>query len=157
MTTTDSDPLAQLVGKTVTKIQQDNEHVIFHTQEGPVYAMYHRQDCCESVTLEDIDGDLEDLLGLIVQAETCSDSYIEALRLVDTSVPRREQDEEPFTWTFYRISSNRGGVMLRWLGSSNGYYSEEVSFEQVDTEDEYCWLGPTSSEIAHVPVIAEAA
>lgn len=39
---------------------------------------------------------------------------------------------ESFTWTFYLIQTNKGHVTLRWLGSSNGYYSESVRFARVD-------------------------
>jgi hypothetical protein len=39
------------------------------------------------------------------------------------------QDYESYTWTFYRFGTRRGSVTVRWLGHSNGYYSEGVSVE----------------------------
>ncbi len=64
-----------LKGKVITKItggEQDDE-LRFYLEDGKVVSMYHRQDCCESVYIESIVGDLEDLIGYpILVAESPS-------------------------------------------------------------------------------------
>ena len=88
----------------------------------------HHQDCCEHVYIEDICGDLNDLVGSpLLEAEEVSD--YDAGPLVEY--------EESHTWTFYKFATRKGFVTVRWYGSSNGYYSESVSVEVVDTTVKY--------------------
>lgn len=96
----------------------------FLARDGSRFVFYHKQDCCESVLIEDIVGDLSDLVGspLIVAEEVSSDD--EPAPNVGGSSP------ESYTWTFYRFATVRGSVTVRWLGESNGYYSESVDFDQ---------------------------
>lgn len=94
--------------------------LVFHTRNES-FRMYHSQDCCEDVYLEDICGDLNDLIGAwIIQAE----------EVISQDNPK-EDWHESYTWTFYKISSIKGAVTLRWYGASNGFYSEEMSFEKI--------------------------
>lgn len=119
-----------LVGKTLSKIERSElwggDRLIFTTENGEEYQMYHEQDCCESVYIKDISGDLEDLIDSpITMAEESSNSEDEA----------RDQEtgywDESHTWTFYKFATQKGFVTISWYGSSNGYYSESVSFYKV--------------------------
>jgi hypothetical protein len=123
-------PFATLVGKTLASITvaDDKETITFVTADGETYRQYHDQDCCESVEVNEIVGELADLIGTpILQAEETSNSSRD-----DTPDQNRPDDySESWTWTFYKLATIKGGVTIRWLGESNGYYSESVSFARV--------------------------
>ncbi len=107
-----------LKGKTLSKVNSDDYELVFETTDGERYRMYHEQDCCESVSIESIVGELEDLVGSeILMAEE-----------VDGESPADFEAYESYTWTFYKFATRKGYVDIRWLGQSNGYYSESVSF-----------------------------
>lgn len=111
-------PFETLLGKTIRSIRggKDSDQLTFITTENEEYRMEHEQDCCESVAIEDIAGDLQDLIGLpLLQAEEVSNA---------ADNPR----DESGTFTFYKLGTNKGRVTIRWYGESNGYYSEGVSF-----------------------------
>lgn len=118
--------------KTLSAINQhDNDRLEFVCDDGSVYAMDHEQDCCESVTIEDICGDLADLIGSpILLAEEVSHPDENP-----DGVPVPEY-QESFTWTFYKLATIKGSVTIRWYGESNGYYSEDVDFYQVTKDEE---------------------
>lgn len=116
-----------LVGKTITQITVDNGgcEVNIETSDGLKYRMFHYQSCCENVSVEEIVGDLEDIKNSpILLAEESITHNDEA------PVPANLYDES-YTWTFYKLSTIKGSVTIRWYGSSNGYYSERVDFEQL--------------------------
>ena len=109
-----------LLGKTLKRIDNREDEIEFETTEGQVYLMHHNQDCCESVTVEEIVGDLNDLIGMpILLAEEATNS----------DDPPKEGADDSYTWTFYKIATNKGYATIRWFGSSNGYYSESVDFD----------------------------
>ena len=120
-------PFETLVGKTLAEVtgSAGDDEMTFKTDAGEVFKMYHSQDCCESVSINDIDGDLADLLGSpIVLAEESSNS--------DPQPGQDTDDWSSFTWTFYRLATTKGFVVIRWYGESNGYYSEGVDFAQIN-------------------------
>lgn len=50
-----------LVGDTINAIDVGYDEIKFACADGKIFKMYHVQDCCESVTVDDITGDLEDI------------------------------------------------------------------------------------------------
>ncbi len=119
-----------LKGKVLAKIEgaKGEDELIFTTVDGEKYKLYHCQDCCESVDIEDICGDFEDLIGEpLLEAEEVSNSDVNP---PDAS-PKTTEYQDSFTWTFYKLRTIKGGVTIRWYGESNGYYSESVDFAKV--------------------------
>ena len=115
-----------LVGVTLKAVTGGvgDEQITFESEDGREWRMYHSQDCCEFVRIEDIAGDLNDLIGApIVQAEESSNE--------NEKIDGKPEYMESCTWTFYHVATAKGLVVIRWLGESNGYYSERVYFEAV--------------------------
>lgn len=112
---------SDLLGKTLTAIEVDENKtsIKFATSDGEFYEMFHSQDCCEQVSIEDITGDLEDLIGSPILVAT------EVWQTGDSSWGVEE-------WTFYKLATVKGWVDIRWYGESNGYYSTAVSFYKKD-------------------------
>ena len=109
----------ELQGKTIVEIhgmEVDNDIVFFVCDDGTVYKMYHEQDCCEAVDINDICGEVDFLLNT-------------PITLAEKVTETGEVDHgDTCTWTFYNFGTVKGYVTLRWYGESNGYYSEEVDF-----------------------------
>lgn len=110
--------IEQLLNKTLTKVDEDYETIRFHTSCGEVYRMWHRQDCCEYVNVEDVCGDWDDIIGSPI-LEAYEESNEDTNKYGDLT-----------GWTFYRLSTIKGTVSIRWIGGSNGYYSISVWVEK---------------------------
>ena len=94
---------------------EGEDEMVFTFASGDTFRLYHNQDCCEHVSIADICGSLLDLIGApILLAERVSEH------------PASTDNDESQTWTFYRFTTMRGHVSIRWVGTSNGYYSEGV-------------------------------
>ena len=116
--------MSELVGKVIKEVQgldAGSDEVRVFTECGQEYLFYHSQDCCENVALNDFDGDPDQLVGALI---TSSEE-------VSGEGPTPEYDES-HTYTFYKIETNKGGIWMRWLGESNGYYSEAVDLVWVN-------------------------
>ena len=114
--------IKDMIGKTFTRVYGgvgDGEMVFENDTER--YVFTHDQDCCESVDINDVVGDLQDLVGEpLLMAEEVSGYIGPEPEYVDS-----------YTYTFYKFATRRGYVDVRWLGESNGYYSEGVDLHYV--------------------------
>jgi hypothetical protein len=112
-----------LIGKTFTEITKSTEELIFKNEtEG--YVLVHMQDCCEYVYIEDIDNDIQLLVGAeILEAEESSHDGDEDKLCGDSC-----------TWTFFKIRTQRDSFTIRFFGESNGYYSESAELYKLKDE-----------------------
>lgn len=117
--------IEQLKGLTPISVHQDDETFVITTKEGD-FKFHHEQDCCENVYIEDVVGDINDLVGnpILLAEEVSSEDE-----------PAPSKFTESFTWTFYKFATIKGYVDIRWLGESNGYYSESVDLKFIPNPD----------------------
>jgi hypothetical protein len=102
-----------LLGKTLTRAEVRNEdtEITFEAEDGSCFLMYHYQDCCESVYVESVVGDLSDLIGSpILQAE-------EVVQMSGDDASLEGRGDESFTWTFYKLATIKGSVTIRWYAA----------------------------------------
>lgn len=116
--------LDSLVGEVLTHIDvsESNEEIRLTTQSGRIILIYHDQDCCESVKIEDTEGDWHSLIGKVL-IETKKEEY-----------PQGDPPPEyPDSWTrtVLKFRVDDATVISRWIGESNGYYSESVDIEDI--------------------------
>ena len=110
--------LTEILGKTCIKVvvSDDKSEMTMHFRDGALARFYHSQDCCENVSIDDIVGDFNDLIG-------------NPLTMAEEVVNRDDnmgRSLDSFTWTFYKFATVKGYVDVKWLGESNGCYSESV-------------------------------
>jgi len=152
--------ISTLIGTVLTSIDRDGDEALtFNTDSAKSYRMDHCQDCCESVTIEDICGDLDDLIGSpILQAEEAtSDTLLEG-------APEPENPDDQTEWTFYKLATIKGSVTIRWFGTSSGGYSTSVDFYEVPrvglryrvVEDIFAGGGERTIPVGSVVEVTEA-
>lgn len=117
-----------MVGKTFDAVLRHGADELFFTDATGKKGVrfFHFQNCCEDVEIDDIVGDLDDLVGNpILRAEEASSESEEQGRTTKYGDPMYG------TWTFYKFETVKGSVTVKWLGTSNGFYSEKVSWEEI--------------------------
>ena len=123
--------IEEFLGKTLTKIEvsKNKKEIYFYTSCEKKYSQYHDQNCCEQVLIEDICGDLDDLIGapiLLAEEVTYEDKTPDGFE---------ERDHQSYCWTFYKLATINGYVTIRWYGSSNGFYGVKVNMIVEDVEE----------------------
>jgi len=119
---TDSNFAVALKGErliAVDGLKEGSEEVIFKTASGRVFKMYHEQDCCESVKITRHSSAYVHGGGLLV---------VEATEKIEENIPSCESATRT---TFIINGGGYSGFFIEWVGESNGYYSESVSFVEI--------------------------
>lgn len=121
---------SELVGKTLTKMDIGGDEINFTCSDGTKFVMLHHSDCCENVSIEDICGEVENMLNtpVLVAEKNSNDENPPGVAIPEY--------QDSFTWTFYNLRTVKGSMTIRWYGESNGYYSESVNFEKVVESEE---------------------
>ena len=138
-----------LVGKVLVEVILDRQNatIKFVDNTGGEYLMYHEQNCCEGVWIDDICGDLQDLVGtpILAAEEVSNEMFVKDWRRQEKEKLKEADSKDEFywlsdsyTWTFYKFATINGYVDIRWYGESNGYYSESVDF--VKKDDRHDWF-----------------
>lgn len=122
----------ELKGLTIATIEgaeKGSQTIEITTRCGRHFQIYHQQDCCEDVAVEDVCGDVNDLINapLMLAEESTNET---------DDLGHKSLNDESFTWTFYRLATLMGFVTIRWLGTSNGYYSESVDIYEITKEND---------------------
>lgn len=117
-----------LLGETPIEVKRDeyddNESVYFKMESGREFMLVHRQSCCESVHIESIDADTNLLLDFPIV--TAYESY----QSMDES-NHADRFYESGTWSFYHIGNRLNTLVIRFVGFSNGYYSETAQLMEL--------------------------
>lgn len=116
-----------LSGLVITDWQQSNDELTLFIREGEFKKVnfYHVQDCCESVMIHSVEGEFSNLLNcpLILVDEDAHSNSLDS-----------EAEGESWTWTIYTFKTEKGTVVVKWIGNSNGYYSESVNMRITKTD-----------------------
>ncbi len=117
--------IKSIVGETLSLVDVDssNHEIMLTTESGRVIRIYHSQDCCETVVIVGTDGAWKEIIGKVI---------VEASH--DEESGGCDDVAESWTKTNLVFRVNDATVISRWLGTSNGYYSECVDIEEVTSK-----------------------
>lgn len=106
-------------GKIIKFIDVDeNENEILLTfEDGTKLLFYHDQECCESVSLVSIDGDIKKLKGMVLKNIEFDSAYT----ATDYGICGKTQ---------IVFKTDNETIVTKWIGESNGYYSVGVNTKE---------------------------
>lgn len=105
----------------------EDYEVIIEFEDGGYIRQYHEQDCCESVYVNQVDGDPAKHIGATILEIT--EKVLDRDQVGSEDLP---EYVDSLTATFYTMKTSKGYLDWRWYGESNGYYSESVDCELIN-------------------------
>ena len=110
-----------LVGEVLDAVDIDREEnqILLTTRSGRKFLVYHEQDCCETVAISGQDGSFDKLIGKVIVE----------VRDIAVDTGDDEIDSQTTTTLVFRVDDQT--IISRWIGDSNGYYSESVDIAEL--------------------------
>ncbi len=111
-----------LVGEVLDAVDIDREkdQILLTTRSGRQFLIYHEQKCCETVEISGQDGSFIRLVGKPI---------VEAREIAIDTTKDDSYGTETTTTLIFRVDGET--VISRWVGDSNGYYSESVDIAEL--------------------------
>lgn len=118
--------LNTLVGERIAYIDVDegNYEILITTVSGDTIMIYHDQKCCETVSIESTEGDWYALKGKVVVETVHEESQAEV-------PPGLGSNLDSCTRSTLKLRVDDATVISRWIGVSNGFYSESVDIAEI--------------------------
>jgi hypothetical protein len=89
-------PILYKTIKFIKGLEEESDEVLFYCNDGSIYKMYHEQECCECVSIDDVSGNVDDIIGSkILQA----DVYTKDME------DEREDADSSFKWAYKDIQN----------------------------------------------------
>lgn len=107
-----------------------NDAVKLTFDNGKILVFTHKQDCCESVHFSSSDYPIADMIG-------------DTVTKIEMRTECNDHNDENMseTWSFIYIHTTKDVNVLKWQGSSNGWYSETPDWIYEDeAEDEEAYV-----------------
>ena len=108
--------ISELVGQFFSNVciveTDDGDKLIFEKSNGDTYSFYPNRECCESITLKEIVGNLSNLENSPILI-----------------VEENWYDTDVYSWSFYKFKfvTQKGHVDISWYPESNGCYPTGVT------------------------------
>lgn len=124
--------IKNLIGETLEyiDIDEDNNQILLTTKSGKRIMIYHHQDCCESVRIVDTVGNWDNLIGKVI---------IDTDEEIISSSDKDGYDSRTETNLTFKVDGDT--VISKWIGESNGYYSENVDVQEFSVSELLRYFG----------------
>lgn len=111
-----------LIGETLEFVDVDEQEnqILLTTKSGRRILIYHDQGCCESVRIVDTLGNWHDLIGKVI---------VEVEEDIIDSGDHDGYDSKTETTLTFKVDGST--VISKWIGESNGFYSESVDITEI--------------------------
>lgn len=118
------DPSEKLKGKVLESWQCNfSDELVLYFTDDSCGTFFHSQECCESVSITSTEleiSKLDECLGKVLTSY-CEDIDYNTTQDISWHI-------DPFTNTTQIFNFEGVELKIKWVGESNGYYSESVDF-----------------------------